>query len=188
MKRTMGFSSRLSRWEATMSRVTWFRGAQFGAWVGGIGIVLMALIVFGTVLLRRSPLGGGWMIGGIEITMLLMAMVSVCSIAYCWYLGGHIRIGIIRERIRSLRKLAALDAFATFMALPWILAATFGLWQISMENMRIGGFTRMLYIPEAPFMIIFTIVMGHFFFVLLRSFLGFVAKASGRPVEHNGLY
>ncbi|MFC1916916.1 TRAP transporter small permease [Chloroflexota bacterium] len=181
-------SSRLSRWEAAISRVTLFGAAQIGAWIVGVCIVLMGLVTFLTVVLRRSPLAGGWMIGGIEIVQILMAMVSVFALAFTWYLGGHIRIGLIRERVRSPRKRGLLDGAATFLGMLWIAAATWGLWGVSMNNLYLGSATTMQGIREAPFLLAFFIAMGHFAFVLLRSFLGLTAKGSGRPVNHDGLY
>ncbi|MFC1916577.1 TRAP transporter small permease [Chloroflexota bacterium] len=181
-------TSRLGRWEAAASRIGLFKVAQGGAWVAGVCVVLMGLITFFTVVLRRTPFGGGWMIGGLEIVQLLMAMVSVFALAFTWYLGGHIRIGLIREKIKNPRIKGLIDAPAALFGLVWIGFLAWGLWGVSMYNMQQKAFTTMLGIPESPWMFAFLIVMVHFFFVFLRSFLGLIAKASGRPIEHDGLY
>ena len=57
-----------------------------------------------------------------------------------------------------------------------------------MDSVELGNITTMIEMPVAPWQFVFAIVMAHVFFVLVRSFLGSVAKASGRPVEHEGLY
>lgn len=196
--RSSGYLSRLAGWVRQYDRAIsggfLFRGSQILFVVAGAAVVLLMVITFVGVVFRRSPLAGPWLQGGFEISELLMAMIAVLAIAYTWYIGGHIRIGLFRDR-RTPRNKAVLDAVASFWGVVWVAAIVWSVWQVSMSSLTsgmgtgvLGIGTGILGIPIAPFQIIFSIVMAHFFLVLLRSWLGFSARAGGRHMEHEGLY
>ena len=190
---TSGFNSptKLPGWLKQLDRVVsvgfLYRGSQAMAVVGGIVVCLLALVTFVTVVFRRSPISGAWLTGGLEVSELLMGMLSVLAISFCWYVGGHIRIGVILEHL-SARNKAIFDAAATLILLVMVVGIVFAMWSYGNETLRTGNVTWILKIPVGPFQIIFSILMAHFGLVLLRSLIGLVAKAMGRPVEHDGLY
>ena len=70
----------------------------------------------------------------------------------------------------------------------WVGAIAFAVWGGALRSFETGREQMLLPIKLGPFQLFFSICMAFFFLVLLRSFLGFIAKASGRPVEHDGLY
>ena len=164
-----------------------FKGSQILATVVAVSILLLMVITFIGVIGRHSPWAGAWLTGGNEISGLLMGEVAVFAAAYCWYIGGHLRIGLLRDRC-SPRIKAGLDAVCSFIFLAWTAAIVWGMVGMSMTNVTEGVGTVLVGIPIGPFQIVFLLVMAHFALVLLRSFLGLSSKASGHRVEHDGLY
>lgn len=177
----------LERFDRAISGGILFRGSSVLAMVAAVAVMVLALVTFVTVVLRHTPLGGSWLTGGFEISQLSMAVVSVFAIAYCWYVGGHIRIALLRQHSRP-RNQGILDAVSAFIVLIWVAAIVWAMWGVAIDSLIHGTGTIQESIPLAPFQIAFTIVMVHFALVLLRSLLGFSAKAGGRHVEHDGLY
>ena len=180
-----------SGWLTNLDRAVFggvlFKGSQVLAVIGTVGIGVMVVVNFVTVVGRRSPWAGPWLMGGIDICMILMAMVSVLGTAYCWYRGGHIRIGLFRDRLGS-RMRAAWDAMASLVFLGLAASMAWSVMKLSIIDLTSGGSTLGVGIPLGPFTAVFSLLMAYFALVLLRSFLGLVAKASGRHVEHEGLY
>ena len=164
-----------------------FRGSQGIAVVAAVIIILLVVVTCVNVGGRYSPWAGPWLMSVIDVSELLMAMVSVSAVAYCWYVGGHLRIGLLRDHASPKIK-AVLDTVAASMFLIWIAAIVYSVGGLAIGSLAYSAGTITVGIPLAPFQIFFTIVMAHFILVLLRSCIGLVAKASGRHVEHEGLY
>ena len=174
----------LRRWQKAISEKFLYKGAMALGWAAGFFIILLAVVNFVTVVSRRSPWSGAWLMGGMEVSQLLMALCTATGLGYCWYVGGHIRIGMFRDRMGP-RKKATLDSFAALFALLWVAVIIYAMFVISSTSLRI---LLMSGIAVAPYMAAFSIILIFFWLVLLRSFLGFSAKAFGHEVEHDGLY
>lgn len=180
-----GFLARLGR---TISEVFLYRGAQFAAWVAGVGIIVLMLVSVISVLGRRIQFfAGPWLFSIKEISELTMSVLVGFSIAFCWYLGGHVRIGIIRDT-RSPRVRGVMDVAATCCGIIWLIAVAWSFLQLIPTSLELGIMTIIAEIPKAPFQIIFLIMVIHFVFVLLRSMIGFAIRASGRSIQHDGYY
>ena len=164
-----------------------FGGSRILLIGGGVSIIIMMVVTFITVVGRNSPLAGSWLLGGIEIPSFAMAMVSTLAVAWCWYMGAHIRITIVRDRCGQ-RIQAILDSVSAFFLLIMAAFIVMGVWELAERNFVFGERTWGLQIPYWPLQLAFCLVMVHFVLVLLRSFLGLAAKAKGHRVEHEGLY
>lgn len=177
----------LGRFGRAVSQGFLFKGSYVIGSVAGFGVIVLGLVTLVTVISRHSPIAGPWLRYGFEVSELSMGLVSVLAISYCWYVGGHIRITLLRERARPRNK-TILDVISAFLVFVWVIAIVWGMWRMAIESLAFGVSTNNLGIPVAPFQIVFAIVMAHFVLVALRSLLGFTAKATGRHVEHDGLY
>ncbi len=164
-----------------------FGGSKILAWVATVAVVLLTLVTVVTVVVRRSPWAGSWLAGGFEISEVLMVVVSICALAYCWYVGGHVRIGLLRDH-RGPRVRAIFDAVSVLFGITFVVSLSWGMWELSATSRAFGLGTMVLEIPYAPFELTVVIGMAYFSLVLLRSLIGFIAKAVGRDVEHEGLY
>tara|TARA_B100000315_G_C14500217_1_gene551965 strand:+ start:372 stop:914 length:543 start_codon:yes stop_codon:yes gene_type:complete len=180
----MGWLTKLDR---AISGVFLHRVSQAMPGIALVFVIIIGIANFVTVVTRRLGLAGGWLSGGVELTELSMVIVSIAAIAYVWYRGGHVRVMVIRERLNP-RVQAIMDAATALFFLIWIALITWGAWRMTMESLAVWQRTMGVRLPIVPFQFAFLVVLGHFVLVLLRSFIGFAVKASGHPVEHEGLY
>lgn len=152
------------------------KGAMFLGGVAGVFICLLALVNFVVVVLRRSPLSGAWLSGGVEVSQELMAIVTATGLGYCWYVGGHVRIDAVIDRLKPTGR-NALESLNALFAAAWMGVVIYAVFVTSRGNPTILLLSG---IPVAPVQVIYCIIMLHFLLVLLRSLLGFAAKAFGR--------
>lgn len=169
----------LGKVDEIISRRFLHGGAQVLAVVAAFGVLGLGLVNLVTVAFRRSPLAGGWLTGGYDFSQMFMVVVSACSIGYCWYRGGHIRISMLHDRATSKGK-GILDAFSALAALVWIGLVVLSVWELALTSFKDGSIYPVVGIPMGPFKLLFALGMAHFFFILLRSLFGFLAKAGGR--------
>jgi TRAP-type C4-dicarboxylate transport system permease small subunit len=169
------FVVHLTRFDRFISKYFLYGGAQILAKIAAISMVLLTLSTFVTVVGRRSPWSGAWLVGGLELSELLMALISIYAAAYCWYLDGHLRISLIRDlasaKIRNL-----LDILSSFLFAMWIGAIAWGMWLMAIQYIRTGAKGWSIGIPIGPFMAAFFVAAALFFLVLLRDFLSEVMK------------
>lgn len=155
-----------------------YHGSYALAWAGGLAVMLLATVTFVTVAGRYSPWSGSWLTGGFEISEFLMSMLSVFAISYCWYVDAHIRIRTITGRF-SPRIKAIFDAAAAFLLLIAVAGFVWGEAVVSRDSLAIGSKSPNTGLSIGIFQFVFAAVMAHFGLVLLRSLIGFVAKARG---------
>ena len=119
------------------------------------------------------------MVGGLEISELLMSIISIYAAAYCWYSNGHLRITFLRERV-SPRAGDFLDLLSTLFFAVWIGAVAFGMWEMALTHIRTGAKGWGLGVPFGPFMAAFFLASTFFFLVLAKDFFSILKKLFGR--------
>ncbi len=186
-KVSTGGQSGARKLDRVLSEGFLFKGAIVLEVIGGVALMLLALISFGTVVLRNTPLAGAWLVGGADLSGLLMAIVSVFACAVCWYKGGHLRIDIVKVRCSQMVQ-NIIDVFSTIGFIIFIGIIAFSGWDKAIEAGELKAVTMAGGIPIFPFMALFCLALTHFVLVLLRSLWGKISKVRGRHVEHDGLY
>ena len=180
-----GFLAKVNR---AVSEGFLHKGAQGIGWVGGLGVIVLMAVSIISIIGRRVPaIAGPWLIGVKEYSELTMALVVGLSVAFCWYIGGHLRIDLLRAHWRPRAQTIG-DVVGAIFGMVFAGVVAWAIWGLGMTSLKINATTRLAGIPEGPFRIAFVILMAHFFLVLLRSLIGFILKASGHHVEHDGLY
>jgi TRAP-type C4-dicarboxylate transport system permease small subunit len=164
-----------------------FQGSLVLQAIGGIAMVALALISFLTVFSRVIGLSGTWLLWTIDLSELLMGIVSAFGIAICWYKSGHLRVDILISRV-SPRIKNAIEIVSAILFLLWSAAMAWAGWGQAIEDLKFKTATLSASIPIAPFKILFFLAVTHFAIVLLRSTWLLVTKIRGRPVEHGSLY
>lgn len=157
-------------------------GSQILAVIAGVNVIALMVVVLVDVITRHSPLTPPWGSGGLEISELLMSMLSTMAVAWCWYLGGHIRISIVLERA-SARGRAILNVLASFWTLIWLIAMNWSVMQIAANNIKFPLTTDTLKINIWPFQVIFVIVMSHFGLVVVRSLIEYFRAIRGQKAK-----
>ena len=180
-KSTTISESRLRRFDRFLTRYVLFGGAVVFGKLAAFSIVLLTLVTFVTVVGRRSPWSGPWLIGGLEVSELLMAVVSIYAAAYCWYLDGHLRITFIKERV-SAKTGNVLDLLASFCFTIWFGVISWGMWVMAMTYIRSGAKGWSVGIPIGPIMVVYFVAAAFFFVVLLKDLIGQVMKVMGRSI------
>ncbi len=160
------------------------RSSQLFAWVSGICIALMALSTFVTVVLRKTPLSGSWLTGTIDLVEISFAMATVFSLSYTWFLGGHLRIGFVRDNVKPVLR-NIIDAFGVLSGLVWITFGIWGLWGVSLRSMESHASTILAHIPVGPFQIAFLILLAHFWLVLAGALIIYIGNAFGKDWKDN---
>ncbi|SNT01990.1 TRAP transporter small permease subunit [Tropicimonas sediminicola] len=117
------------------------------AWLGGLTIFVIMLLVTTEVLMRRlfnAPIQG-------QIDFIQMAMVtfSVLCISYCYRQAGHIRMDMLQKMARG-RMGWATHLFATIVALFVVLAILPGTWAHFMRAWELGDTTIGVGLPTWP--------------------------------------
>ena len=155
-----------------------FKGSKVLAVCGGAFLLALMMVTFITVIFRLLPMRTDWLVGGYEFSEMFMSMLTPFAMAYAWYRAGHVRIGLIRDRLPTGPK-ALLDAISCLLGAIFCLSVAWGVWELSETSFAIGRSTNLRDIPIGPFQILFVVVMGHFLLVLLRSLVGLIAKGFG---------
>lgn len=169
-----------------ISRLALFKVARISFLAAGLVVCVMIGISVVGVFGRLSPLAGAWLISGYELSMLCLALVVALSGAYVWYVKGHVRIGLIRDRPSvGQRSKAILDAIAAIVFLFWVVGMSIGGVRMVGRTLSVGEATLTARIPLAPFQIVFVILLIHFALVLLRSAGISISKAAGRKWDRD---
>ena len=147
----------------------------------GFFLVILAMIITVTIVSARStgtiPL---WLTGCIEYTQMTMAMMAVVAGGWTWYNGGHLRIGLLRDRWKG-RAGAIADAIGTFCTLVYISACFVGVWRLAGYSLASGrGMEAMPMIRLGPFQLVFALLLLYFSLIVLRSFILLLMEISGR--------
>jgi len=158
------------------------KGSRVLAVIAGVNVICLMVIVLIDVGTRHFSLDPPWGSGGLEISELLMSMLSTMAVAWCWYLGGHTRISIVLERA-SARGRAILNVLTSFFTLIWLVGVTLSMMQITANNIKFPLTTDTLKINIWPFQVIFVIVMSHFGLVVVRSLIEYVRLALGHKAK-----
>lgn len=173
--------SKIGKW---YSELFLYKGSQWLSILARTALIVSILVNFYMVIIRKLfpafglTMGTG-IVGGYEITEVAMVFIVTCALCDTWYTAGHLRLGLVRDRMKERPK-AALDTFCAFLAI--FLMAIF-VWAVFLQAMRflaIGASTPIMQIPISPFGIIFCIVIAHAFLVFLRSFIGLASKTMGK--------
>ena len=155
-----------------------YEGSKVLAVAGGAFLLGLMMVTFITVFFRLLPIRSDWLVGGYEFSEMFMSMLPPFAMAYAWYRAGHVRIGLVRDRLPTGPK-AFLDAISALFGAIFCLAIAWGVWELSETSFLIGRASNLRDIPIAPFQILFVVVIGHFLLVLLRSIVGLIAKGFG---------
>ena len=155
-----------------------YEGSKVLAVCGGAFLIGLMLVTFITVVFRLLPMRSDWLVGGYEFSEMFMSMLTPFAMAYAWYRAGHVRIGLVRDKLPPGPK-AFLDGLSALFGAIFCLSIAWGVWELSETSFAIGRASNLRDIPIAPFQVLFVVVIGHFLLVLLRSLMGLIAKAFG---------
>jgi TRAP-type C4-dicarboxylate transport system permease small subunit len=135
--------------------------------LAGILLMIQIFTVIIDAVFRHIPGFQPFQGGGLELEELQMAMLTVMMIGYTWFLHGHIRIELFREKMKHPLDAIA-DAFAGACGLIYCTAAFKGILTLALNNFSLDMRTDMLEIPLAPFQMFFAILFLHFFLILVH--------------------
>ncbi len=160
-----------------------FKGSKVLAVGGGAFLLGLMVVTFVTVIFRLInrigiPIRTDWLVGGYEFSEMFMSMLTPLAMAYAWYTAGHVRIGLLRDRMGPKKK-AAIDVVSSLLGAVFVFFVAWGVWELSKTSFDLGRTSNLRDIPIGPFQIFFIVVMGHFMIVLLRSVVGLTAKMFG---------
>jgi len=160
-----------------------FKGSKVLVVGGGIFLLGLMVVTFVTVIFRLINRVGiavrtDWLVGGYEFSEMFMSMLTPFAMAYAWYSAGHVRIGLLRDRV-SQRRRAAIDVVSALLGAVFVFFVAWGVWELSETSFLLNRTSNLRDIPIAPFQILFVVVMGHLMIVLLRSLVGLAAKMLG---------
>jgi len=134
--------------------------------VGGVMMVSQVLTVIIDSGSRHLPWPNPFHGGALEIEELQMGMLSAMMLGYTWFLGGHIRIELLREKLKP-RAGAVADTLAGVCGVVYSAGASWGVLKTALDNLAIDARTDMLQIPVAPFQIFFAGAFIHFTLILV---------------------
>ncbi|MFW6126057.1 MAG: TRAP transporter small permease [Chloroflexota bacterium] len=160
------------------SEVFLFKGSKVFAFLGGVCLLALMMVTFITVVFRSLPMRSDWLVGGYEFSEMFMAMLTPFAMAYAWYKAGHVRIGLVRDKVPP-RVRALIDALSSLLGAVFCFFVAWGVYKLGITSLDIGRATNLRDIPIGPFQFLFIAVMGHFMLVLVRSMIGLFAKAFG---------
>jgi TRAP-type C4-dicarboxylate transport system permease small subunit len=149
-----------------------------------ISLIIMMIVTFAMVVFRKLFVALGWRMGpGIsgayEWTEVFMVVLAVCAVAYTWYTGGHIRIGLLRDSLR-VRLKAIWDAVVALIGAAYMAIVVWGVYLQFEHQVSTHMMTPIARIPLPPFAMIAVIFLAHFCLVLLRSVIGLFSKGMGK--------
>lgn len=142
------------------------KGARYLFVIGGVIMMSQILTVVIDTLFRHTSWPNPFRGGALEIEELQMGMMAVLCLANTWYLGGHINIELLREKMKS-RQGSIADVFAGICGVIFCANVSWGLMLEARNNLIIGLRTDVLQIPIGPLEIFFCATFLHFTLVLL---------------------
>jgi len=172
----------LSKIGKLYSEVFLYKGAYSLSFLARIALIVAMLVNLITLILRKGLLGvtaTGAVVGAFEITEVAMIFMVTCAGAWTWYNAGHIRIGIIPDRLKE-RPRAILTACSVFLAIFYLSMVVWGVFLTAQSYLHFNVTSPIMRFPLGPLAIIFSLVMAHVVLVFLRSFVGQVSKALGK--------
>jgi TRAP-type C4-dicarboxylate transport system permease small subunit len=182
-------SHEVSGWlDRVISKGFLLKGSQGMAWASGIVMIVLVLSIFVDVIGHNTPLRVPWSAGTYELAELLMSLISVLGLSYCWYKDGHVRIELVLERL-SPRVKASIETLASILALVFVGAIGWRLVVLSIKAIQRSEETDFMKLPVGFFMLIFGVVMFHFVLVLMRFSLEHFLMIFGwrkEPTNHSG--
>ena len=115
-----GLNSEVLKFSGFVSRWLLRKPAFWGSIISSIALLALMSITIISVIARYTPFKGGRFVSGYhELSMLLFAILVASSVAYCWYMGRHIRIEVVLERTSAKGKVL-LDILSVTMAIAFL--------------------------------------------------------------------
>jgi TRAP-type C4-dicarboxylate transport system permease small subunit len=111
----------------------------------------------------------GPIVGGQEVSELLMLVFIVFALAYCAWKQGHIRVDLILGHVGGKANLW-FDIFAYFFSFVFYFFITWQAIQFGLDNIRDKSVTTILTIPHPPFNFILAVGAALVALVFLRDF------------------
>ena len=159
---------------------------------GGISVVegvfndfggaLMILLMLGTVseiVGRRafdSPIRGY-----IEISELIMAGVVFLGLAYTQRMGGHVRVELLVKKVLKERLHHITESFTLLLSLFIFVIITISSLQFTLNNIKVGNVTSVLYLPTWPAQLIVPIACALLCVRLAVQLIHHLSGVAGRP-------
>jgi TRAP-type C4-dicarboxylate transport system permease small subunit len=134
--------------------------------VGGVLMVSQVLTVVADSGSRFLPWPNPFLGGALEIEELQMGLLSAMMLGYTWFLGGHIRIELFREKMKP-RAGAVSDTLAGICGVVYSAGASWGVLKAAFNSWAIDARTDILQLPIAPFQFFFAGAFIHFTLILL---------------------
>lgn len=149
-----------------------------GAWMGAIAVGLLAVMLIAEVI-ATSFLSFSQFYA-VEYSGYFLGFSLVCGLGWTLTQGGHIRVGIVYERL-SGRQLRWLDSACTVVALPISAFISAAVVQYAIDSIDRGS--KSFYPSETP--LVYPQALIAFGFCLLTlALLGRLLRLiDGRPVE-----
>jgi TRAP-type C4-dicarboxylate transport system permease small subunit len=157
------------------------------SWEGMIGGIVMSATMFLTVVDVAGGVLGKWtlinahtsyfrpIIGGYEITSLMMLIVVSLGIGYCAQKKGHVRVDVIMQFVSKKVNLY-MDIFANIVSAFFYFMIMWQGLMYAINNIISNNVTSILFIPMAPFNIILAIGALILFLIFIRDFLNAVEE------------
>lgn len=186
---TPATSKSAPRWAQWLYKVfnDWLlvKGSRLLFVLAGIMMVVQVLTVVVDALFRRLPWPHPFHGGGLELEELQMAMLTAMMLGYTWFLRGHIRIELFREKMKP-RLGAVADTFAGVCGLVYSAAVFRGILRNTLNNFSLDMRTDMLDLPIAPFQMLFTLVFLQFIFILFGYTVKSIYRIFNPPLAGEG--
>lgn len=149
-----------------------------------LGGALMILLMLGTVseiVGRRafnSPIRGY-----IEISELIMAGVVFLGLAYTQRMGGHIRVEMLVKKVSKVKERLyhMIESFTLLLSLFIFVIVTISSLQFTLNNIKVGNITSVLYLPTWPAQLIVPIACALLCVRLATQLIHHLPGVTGRP-------
>jgi TRAP-type C4-dicarboxylate transport system permease small subunit len=151
---------------------------KYGVYVSTFMLAAMMFLTFIDTLFGRL---GKWelvnsrtdffgpIVGGQEVTELLMLITIIFGIAYCASKKGHIRVDLIIGRL-PLKAALTFDIIAYLFSCIFFVLITWQAVQFGIDNIQDRSVTTILGLPQAPFNFILALGAVLTFLIFLRDF------------------
>jgi TRAP-type C4-dicarboxylate transport system permease small subunit len=117
----------------------------------------------------------GPIVGGQEVTELLMLIVLVFGIAYCALRKGHIRVDLVLGYLPQKANLI-FDIIAYFFSFAFFVLIAWQAVQFGLDNIKDKSVTTILQLPNTPFNFILALGAALTFLVFLRDLTTSIKK------------
>ena len=144
---------------------------KIGGWALAVMMLLMVSDITGRYLFNM-PISNTY-----EISSLLLILVSVFSIIYCQYKGGHISIDLVTSRLGEKTRIV-LDTAMQFLYLCTFVLLAYQLVIKALAEMGTGSLVRNTEIPVFPFSFIVALGSILFTLVIILYLLKIIVKAA----------